>query len=98
MQIAYGIDIDNNRIVEDDEWFNDPTNRDMTLLREIRLSLVARTTREDPAYNVGERPVVEGHDPAGSVITTPAQAARYRRRVLQTTIKLRNIDETIARF
>ena len=98
MQIAYGIDIDNNRIVEDDEWFNDPTNRDMTLLREIRLSLVARTTREDPAYNVGARPVVEGHDPVGSVITTPAQAARYRRRVLQTTIKLRNIDETVARF
>lgn len=99
MQIAYGIDTDNNRIVEEaDEWFNDPTGQDLTLLREIRLTLVARTTREDPAYNIGVRPVVEGHDPAGSVITTPAQAARYRRRVLQTTIKLRNIDETVARF
>lgn len=98
MQIAYGIDTDNNRIVEDDEWFNDPTGQDMTLLREIRLALVARTMREDPAYNTGTRPVIENHDPAGSVITTPAQAVRYRRRVLQTTVKLRNIDETVARF
>lgn len=98
MQVAYGIDIDNDRILEDGEWFNDPTGRDMTLLREIRLTLVARTTREDPAYNIGTRPVVEDHDPSVSAVTTPAQAARYRRRVLQSTIKLRNIDETVAMF
>ena len=103
MQIAYGIDINNNGVVADGkfgvvpggEWFDDPAGQDMTRLREIRVTLVARTTREDPAYNVGARPVVENHDQAqlsGSVITTPAQAVKYRRRVLQSTIRLRNND------
>lgn len=99
MQIAYGIDINNNGIVADGkfgvvpggEWFDDPTGRDMTLLREIKLTLVARTTREDPAYNAGARPAVEDNPAA------PA-ADGFRRRVLQTTVKLRNIDETVARF
>lgn len=107
MQIAYGIDINNNGIVVDGkfgtvpggEWFDSPAGQDMALLREIRVTLVARTTREDPAYNIGVRPVVEGHDPACcSAATTPAQAAKYRRRVLQSTIKLRNIKGTVAIF
>lgn len=99
LQIAYGFDINDNGVIEEPaEWFNTPAGQDMTRLREIRVTLVARTTREDPAYNIGTRPVVEDHDPTGSVVTTPAQAATYRRRVLQTTIKLRNIDGVVESF
>ena len=99
MQIAYGFDSDNNGTV--DTWVNNlaalPAGTTMDELREVRVTLVARTTREDPAYNVGARPEVENHDQAqlsGSIITTPAQAAKYRRRVLQSTIRLRNNDGT----
>lgn len=92
LQFAYGFDVNGNGIVEAGEWFNTPAGQDMTLLREIRVTLVARTIRDDPEFNTGARPVIENHDPAGSIITTPAQAVKYRRRVLQTTIKLRNIE------
>ncbi|MFZ3089484.1 MAG: PilW family protein [Nitrospirota bacterium] len=104
MQIAYGIDINGDGVVAPDdgdgiveigeEWFNDPAGRDMTLLREIRVTLVARTTREDPAYNAGIRPQIEDHAPATNTTTE----VKYRRRVLQSTIKLRNIDATVAMF
>lgn len=97
MQFAYGFDSDNNDTV--DTWVNDlnalPAGTTMDELREVRVTLVARTTREDPAYNVGARPEVENHDQAqlaGSIRTTPAQAVKYRRRVLQSTIRLRNND------
>ena len=87
LQIAYGFDIDSDGVVEPAEWFNALAGHDMTLLREIRVTLVARTTRDDPEFNVGTRTAVENHAPA-----TNTTEAKYRRRVLQTTIKLRNID------
>ncbi len=90
MQIAYGFDSDNDGVV--DLWIQNPAGQNMANLREIRVTLVARTTREDPEWQAGARPVIENHDPAGSAVTTPAQAAGYRRRVLQSTIRLRNND------
>mgnify|MGYP003393991698 CR=1 FL=1 len=93
LQIAYGFDINGNGVVELGEWFNTPAGQDMTLLREIRVTLVARTIRDDPEFNVGTRPPVENHAPA-----TNTTEAKYRRRVLQTTIKLRNIDGVVESF
>lgn len=93
LQIAYGFDINGNGVVELGEWFNTPAGQDMTLLREIRVTLVARTIRDDPEFNVGTRPAVENHTPA-----TNTTEAKYRRRVLQTTIKLRNIDGVTESF
>ncbi len=95
LQFAYGFDSDNNGIV--DTWVNNlallPAGTTMDELREARVTLVARTTRQDPEWKTGARPQVEDHNPG-----TTAAEAQYRRRVLQTTIKLRNIDGVAESF
>lgn len=91
MQIAYGFDKDNNGAVE--AWVHSPAGEDMSRLREIRATMVARTIRNDPEWKAGARPQVEDHNPA-----TTAAEAQYRRRILRSTIKLRNIDNIMAKF
>lgn len=98
IQMAYGFDINGNGVVEEGkspagEWFDDPAGQDMARLREIRVTLVARTTKDDPEWKAGARPTVENHVPVPS-----AGDARYRRRVLQSTIRLRNMDGIVAAF
>ncbi len=59
----------------------DNTN-DYDDIRSIRISILARTDRPDPDFN-GQRPAIEDH--AGGA------PDHYRRRLLSTLIKVRNL-------
>jgi type IV pilus assembly protein PilW len=85
-QVAIGIDTDNSGGVDSNEWeYSAGTGALTGDIRAIRLTLVAR----DPAVWLGAsasftRPAAEDHVAS----TSPDQ---YRRRVLQSTVEIRNL-------
>jgi len=93
LQVAYGIDADNNLTITDgasttDEWrFNvagdtAPTNSDT--IRAVRLTLIARTTQEQQGdLNSYTKPTAEDR-------TATSTNDRYRRRVLKQIVDIRN--------
>ena len=54
-------------------------------IRAIRVSIVARSQKKDPNWNGGQRISIEDHNP-----TTTQEDKRYRRRLLSSTIRIRN--------
>jgi len=96
MQIAVAYDTnddgqitENGLVGDDDEWFyNHPDDSDPVAgaqPRAVRITLVARSTREQSNVNTYVPPDVEDHL-VGSPTPDP-----YRRRVLSTTIDIRNL-------
>jgi len=60
-------------------------NQDACLIRAVRVSILVRTARQDPSFPViGERPQVEDRAGAGA-------NDRFRRRLLQSVVKIRNL-------
>ena len=96
MQIALGIDTDANGIVNEtvngigDEWQGNSAS-DGPLsgpLRAVRVSLVSRTTSGLVGnLNPYNRPAVEDH-------AASATFDQYRRRVLQSTVEIRNMAQS----
>jgi type IV pilus assembly protein PilW len=88
LQIAYGVDSNNNRIIENNEWVNNPTNNQIDLIRLVRITIVARTAQPDPTLrNVAQTvPAIEDR-PARANLTDG-----YRRFILTRIVKTRNID------
>jgi hypothetical protein len=93
MQIAVGVDLDQNSIVDGlaGEWFyDDPADTTVPNIgsstqpwRALRISLSARAVQPSSDQATFSRPALEDHA-AGS-------ADAYRRRVLQTVIDIRNL-------
>lgn len=76
-------------IFDDDEKANAPNNadaddtNDTDDIRSIRINLLARARSEDPDF-IGSRPTIEDHAKDGST-------DRFRRRLLTTIVRLRNV-------
>jgi prepilin-type N-terminal cleavage/methylation domain-containing protein len=95
LQVAVGVDVDGDgEVTEDgtttDEWFYNadgdsaPPAITTTPWRALRITVVARTLREPQVADSSTPPAVEDH--------TAGQPDRYRRRVLSTTIEIRNLE------
>ncbi len=96
MQIAIGIDDDANRIINlenapsaaADEWhgnnLGDVTYTTQVGVRAIRITLVARTAKEATGVNAYRLPAVEDR-------VANAATDNFRRRLLSTTIEVRNL-------
>jgi prepilin-type N-terminal cleavage/methylation domain-containing protein len=95
-QVAVGVDVDADGTVTDsendaDEWFgNDPADVDPPALtttpwRALRVTVVARTAKEDPRGEWSARPSAEDHLGATA-------ADGYRRRMVSTIIEVRNLE------
>lgn len=101
LQIEYGVDRDDDRIIQDGEWFSTPDNVPVggafadlrSKVRLVRITLVARTEREDPALRGQSRCV-----PSDCVSKIGNREARknvtdgYRRFILTREVKCRNMD------
>jgi type IV pilus assembly protein PilW len=97
LQIAYGVDTNNNKIIEAGEWTSTPLSSQIDQIRLLRVTIVARTAQEDPSLRgvvgVGPQRLVP---PDGSTIEDrPARnvtADGYRRYILTRIIKCRNTN------
>ncbi len=97
LQIAYGVDINNDKVIQANEWTNTPTavnvggvSVDMTnKIRLVRITVVARTGQEDPALKGTPRTLqtVENSPYSGKTVTDG-----YRRFYITRVIKCRNMD------
>lgn len=87
LQIAYGVDRNNNRIIEAGEWTYSPLANEIDKIRLVRVTLVARTAQPDPLLvNVSQTiPAIEDR-PARPVTDG------YRRYILTRIIKTNNLD------
>jgi hypothetical protein len=82
-----------------DEWLynaaaDDPTPFTAGTLAYIRLSTLARTDRPDAQYQTPPLAPLEDHDydnPATDLNSKTKPDWRYRRRILQTVVDLRNL-------
>jgi hypothetical protein len=83
LQFAFGLDTDADGFV--DSWINnaDLTDPQKDQVRLVRISVLGRTANEHRGYS-GSRPALEDHAASG---TTDG----YRRRLLQVTVKVRNL-------
>lgn len=98
MQIAIGIDTDgdgavteNGAAAGDDEWFynvaGEPDPDPALLWRAVRITLVARSLREQSDVSSYTRPGTE--DRAEAATPDP-----FRRRILKTTVEIRNMKDS----
>jgi len=87
LQIAYGVDRNNNRIIEAGEWTFTPTANEIDKIRLVRVTLVARTANPDPLLrNVAQTiPFIE--DRPQRIVNDG-----YRRYILTRIIKTKNLD------
>jgi prepilin-type N-terminal cleavage/methylation domain-containing protein len=94
-QVAVGVDVDGDGTLVDsgdttDEWFyNDaadgaPPDITATPWRALRLSVVARATKEDTTGTWSARPDLENHSGAAD--------DGYRRRMVSTIVEIRNLE------
>jgi type II secretory pathway pseudopilin PulG len=88
MQFAYGVDRNNNRIIEAAEWTWSPTANDIDKIRLVRITIVARTAQPDPALVgvVQTIPQIEDRQAQNNV------RDGYRRFILTRIVKTRNIE------
>jgi len=91
MQIAYGVDRNNNRIIEAGEWTYTPTANEINKIRLVRVTIVARTAQPDPLLvNVPQTvPFIE--DRPERVVNDG-----FRRYILTRIIKTKNLDAIFA--
>lgn len=86
-QVQYGVDRDNNRLIDATEWTSAPSATDIDLIRIAEITVVARTVREDPAMQ-------------GVVRNLPAYGNRpvrvvndgFKRLILTRIVQCRNMD------
>jgi hypothetical protein len=88
LQIAYGVDRNNNRIIEAGEWTNTPAGNEIDLIRLARITIVARTAQPDPLLiGVAQTiPAIEDRPQRNNVTDG------YRRFILTRIVKTRNIE------
>lgn len=88
LQLAYGVDQNNNRIIEAGEWVNAPTANQIDLIRLVRITIVARTSMPDPVLvNVAQTiPAIEDRPQRNNVLDG------YRRFILTRIVKTRNVE------
>lgn len=93
LQIAYGVDSNNDKTIQNGEWINQITGKQQTdQLRMVRITIVARTAHQDPSLrgvSRSEVPAIEDR-PARNV-----NADGYRRFILTRIIQCRNMNTTI---
>lgn len=86
-QIRYGVDANKNRIIENNEWRDNPADAELDLIRLVRITIVARSAQKDPAL-IGRTqviPKIEDHP-------TRQVTDGYRRYILSRVVKARNLD------
>jgi prepilin-type N-terminal cleavage/methylation domain-containing protein len=88
LQIAYGVDRNNNRIIEANEWTNSPTGNEIDLIRLTRITIVARTAQPDPLL-VGVAQTIPAIEDQPQRINV---RDGYRRFILTRIVKTRNIE------
>lgn len=100
MQIEYGVDADDDRLIRDGEWVHDPESASIggitadyrKKVRLVRITIVARTDQEDPSLRGTERWV-----PTDKISKIGNRDPRkvtdgYRRFILTRVVKCRNLD------
>ena len=94
-QVVYMFDEDGNDVIEADDKLGDGQADDYDSdeqsaddLREIRVSVVARSRMEDPRFPTGRLQPVENRDPSGT-------ADGFHRRLLTTRLRLRNVGPRV---
>jgi hypothetical protein len=90
LQIAYGVDLNNNRMIEDalNEWKSKPAAADMERVLFVRVTVVARSSQPDPAL-INRPQTIPG------IEDRPEQKDimdGFRRLILTRIIRLRNVD------
>ncbi|MDY6844162.1 MAG: PilW family protein [Thermodesulfobacteriota bacterium] len=80
LQFCYGLDTTGDGLV--DSWLDSPAN--VNQVRSVRVNILARTARQDSDFNKGQRPALEDHAAA-------AGTDGYRRRLLTSVIRVRNM-------
>jgi type IV pilus assembly protein PilW len=89
LQLAYGVDRDANRVISAAEWTSAPLATEMSMIRLIRVTIVARSAQPDPAL-VGRPqtiPTIEDHVPVVNPVTDG-----LRRFTLTRIVKARNLE------
>ncbi len=92
IQIAYGVDRNNDRIIQASEWTNSPAVSDYDQIRLVRITVVARSPQPDRAL-VGKAQTIPANGAA--IEDFPARTNvtdGYRRYILTRIIKCRNLD------
>lgn len=87
LQIAYGVDRNNNRIIEAGEWTYTPTTNEIDRIRLVRVTLVARTATPDPLLLNVPQTVPSIEDRPQRIVNDG-----YRRYILTRIIKTKNLD------
>jgi type IV pilus assembly protein PilW len=87
LQIAYGVDRNNNRIIEAGEWTYMPTTNEIDKIRLVRVTLVARTATPDPLLLNVPQTVPSIEDRPQRIVNDG-----YRRYILTRIIKTKNLD------
>jgi len=91
LQIAYGVDINNNNVIDPGEWTSTPATYNVggismnatNLIYEVRITIVARTSQEDRGWESQSRTITaEDH--------TNNFNDKYHRFVLTRIVKCRN--------
>ncbi len=86
-QVQYGIDRNNNKLIDATEWTSTPQGTDIDLIRIVEITVVARTLREDPALRGMVRNLpAYGNRPARQVNDG------FKRLILTRIIQCRNMD------
>jgi prepilin-type N-terminal cleavage/methylation domain-containing protein len=95
LQVSYIFDLNGNDVVDPGETRGDGAGADYDSddesaddLRELRVSVVARSRYEDPGFTTGRLQPVENRDPVST-------ADGFRRRVLTTQLRLRNVGPRV---
>ena len=86
-QVQYGVDRDNNRLIDATEWTSTPPATDIDLIRIAEITVVARTVREDPAM----QGVVRNLPAYGNRPTRPVNDG-FKRLILTRIVLCRNMD------
>lgn len=90
LQIAYGVDRDNNMSIDATEWTNAPTVNEIDSIRLVRVTLVARAAQEDNSIKgpAGTRKVPAIEDRPERDVSSDG----YRRYILTRIIKCRGME------
>jgi Tfp pilus assembly protein FimT len=103
LQVALGVDTDGDGLISEatppgntDEWLGNATGDTLTAtpgmtLRELRISTLAKTGSLDLQYQAPLLTNIEDHVYKPTDFANTAAGRRYRRRLLQTVVGLRNL-------
>lgn len=80
---------DTSDFISNNTWLSSPMTPDT--IRLVRVTVVARETRNDQDWKSSTPQVVEDHNPASDAGYNAADYSRIRRRVITRTVQLRNV-------